>query len=172
MMEMHISGSSVKLSPITKQNLSLINLWYRQTDSFGFATGGKNPEEIRIGQNDGLTGFVLGIYPAGNDNCIGLVAGEIKNIREPVLWVRTFLIDTGWQRKSYGSNAFKLLSDYISANYSIKKVFVSVSVKNRAGALFWKSLGFRCIRLFYGSSGHNSTVFIFEKVIKSCLRPK
>ncbi|MBP7174877.1 MAG: GNAT family N-acetyltransferase [Thermoclostridium sp.] len=164
-MDMHISGDSIKLDPLTKENLSMINLWYCQNDSFGYATGGKNPEEVLAGLNDEHAGFVLGIYPTGTEGCIGLIAGEIKSVREPVLWVRTFLIDTLWQRRHYGSTAFQLLAEYIARNYQIKRVFVSVAVKNRVGMQFWKSLGFRCVRLFYGSSGHNSTVYIFEKVI-------
>lgn len=162
-MNIHISNDSVELNPVTKEDLSMVNLWYRQVDAFGYATGGKNPEALLNEECNGLNSFVLGIYLAGKENCIGLVAGELKNIREPVLWVRTFLIDTGYQRRHYGTKAFTLLSDYVFKNYHIRKVFVSVSVMNHTGALFWKSLGFRCVKLFSGAAGKNSAVFIFEK---------
>lgn len=165
-MDIHISGDAVVLNPVTQEDLSMVNLWYQQVDAFGYATGGKNPEEVLNEAGNGQNGFVLGIYPAGFDNCIGLVAGEFKCIREPVLWVRTFLIDTRHQRRHYGTKAFSLLADYACKNFGIRKVFVSVSVKNRPGALFWKSLGFRCIRLFTGSPGKNGAVFIFEKVMR------
>lgn len=167
-MEFFISGDTVKLNPVTKTNLSMINLWYRQVDSFGFATGGKNPEEIMIeeSRSDRFPTFVLGIYPSRKDNCIGLIAGEIKNINEPVLWVRTFLVDTAWQRKQIGSQAFQLLSDYTRRKFHIKKVFVSVSAKNNTGALFWNSLGFRCVKVLHGTESENRLIFIFEKVIQ------
>ena len=166
MMDIYISGDTIKLTPMKKEDLSMINLWYHQIDSYGYATAGKNPEEVLAGLNNENTGFVLGIYPAGTESCIGLIAGEIKSIREPVLWVRTFLIDAHWQRMHYGSTAFQLLSEYITRNLHIKRFFVSVAIKNRVGAAFWKSLGFRCIKLFFGSSGHSSSAYIFEKVIQ------
>ncbi len=165
-MNIHISSDSVELNPVTKEDLSMVNLWYRQVDAFGYATGGKNPEALLSEEHNGLNSFVLGISPAGKENCIGLVAGELKSFREPVLWVRTFLIDTGYQRRHYGTKAFSLLSEYAFKRFNVRKVFVSVSVKNHTGALFWKSLGFRCVRLFSGSAGKSSAVFIFEKIMR------
>ncbi|NLN64783.1 MAG: GNAT family N-acetyltransferase [Clostridiaceae bacterium] len=160
-MDFYISGEAVKLSPVTQGNASIVNLWYRQVDSYGLATGGKSLEELMSLRDKG-SGFVQGIYPAEKDTCIGLIAGDFMSTGEPVLWVRTLLIDTAWQRKHYGTHAFNLLADYARRHFHVSKVFISISAENHTGKLFWKSLGFRCIRL---AQGKTNTVYIFEKVL-------
>lgn len=165
-MDIRLFGDTVKLKPITKETLSLISLWYSQAASFGYATGGKNPEEIiEASLSSSLPCFALGIFPVFTENCIGLITGEIKKIREPVLWLRTLFVDTAWQRRHFGTHAFNLISDYTVKAFHIRKIFVSVSMKNRTGVLFWKSLGFQCVRLFRGSDNGLGTVLIFEKVV-------
>lgn len=164
-MNFFIADEYVKLNPIGKDKYSLINLWYRQVDSFGFATGGKNPEEMML-HSSTFPCFVSGVYPANRDNCIGLIAGEFKKAREPVLWIRTFLVDTIWQRHRYGTHAFRLLCDYFQRNCSIKKVYVSVFAENLTGTAFWTSLGFTCITVLRSKDNKkNRDILILEKVI-------
>jgi RimJ/RimL family protein N-acetyltransferase len=173
-----VSDGYVSLYPIKKTDASIVRMWYEQADNFGYATGGKNPDEILnilISQQNqttvcGLGGFpcfVLGIYPFGRNNCIGLIVGEIKTLHEPVLWLRTCLVDTAWQRKHFGTRAFNLLSDYIAKNYNIKRIIISVHSQNQAGKLFWESLGFICVQALKAKCTENKAdILIYEKVIK------
>ncbi len=167
-MDISISNEFVKLYPIRKNNLSLLNLWYRQVHSFGYATGGKNPEEIlfQMQNPERIFSFITGIYPAGWDNCIGLVAGELKTIRNPTLWIRTFLVDTEWQRKHFGTYTFRLLSGYFAEKYRVKEIYVSVCKKNKVGISFWESIGFRCVKVLKRNDiDPEQDILILEKVL-------
>ncbi len=164
-MDIKITGEYVKLNPIEKNNLSLINIWYCQVDAFGYATGGKNPEKIllRMNNSDRSSAFISGINTAKEDNCIGLIAGEFKFTPCPLLWIDTFLVDTRWQRRHYGTHAFLLLSEYAFRHCHAERVYVSVFEENKIGRAFWTSLGFSCARIL---TEKNKSIYILEKVIQ------
>lgn len=164
-MDLITNNEHVKLNPFDKNNLDLIKGWYDQVNSYGFATGGKEPEETVLKQS--YTSFVSGIYPAYCDNCIGLVSGEYKTFREPLLWIRSFFIDRLWQRKRFGTYAYQLLAEFFYCHYYTKRVYVSVSSDNKTGIAFWDSLGFHCVKGVKFAEPYNGrAALIFEKVIE------
>lgn len=166
-MELAVKNEHVMLNPFNKSNLALLKFWYCQVSSYGFATGGKNPEDIILRQDlNGSNFFASGIYPANDEICIGLVSGEFKASKDPVLWICSFFIDKRWQRKHYGTNAFQLLLNYSCQHHHIKKVFVSVMAENKTGIAFWKSLGFHCVKELHTAESYSRHgVFILEKDI-------
>lgn len=162
-MELYIKGEKVNIKPINNENLLLLNFWYHQMDSFGFATGGKSLAELLAPKENS---FVSGIYTNDNISCIGTVSGQFTTIKENVLWIRTLLIDTAWQRKQFGTHSFNLLCDYAAENFMIKRVYLSVSAENFAAKIFWRKMGMSCIKTLRGNEPLKSNnVLIFEKVI-------
>ena len=98
-MEMFINGKDILLKPINQGNLFLLKQWYEQVDSYGFATGGKSVKDILpVDENS----FILGIFITPENKCIGVISGDFKQAKQPVLWIKTFMIDAVWQRKRYG----------------------------------------------------------------------
>lgn len=79
-MDLSVAGKFVKLCPIRESDISLINRWYQQDESFRYAAGEKKPEDIviQIKQPSRFTSFVSGIYRTGDNICIGMIAGEFK----------------------------------------------------------------------------------------------
>lgn len=161
-MQLYIEGESVNIKPVNGESINRVNLWYSQWDSYGFATGRKKAEEaLATGGNS----FASGIYTK-NGTIIGLIIGEFKNLKETVLWIRTFLIDTAWQRKKFGTNSFNMLCDYAEKQFNIKRICLSVSEKNLAGISFWRKMGMTCTKtLEFNEPERNSRVLIFEKVV-------
>ncbi|NLY18544.1 MAG: GNAT family N-acetyltransferase [Clostridiaceae bacterium] len=164
-MDLAVSNRHVRLYPFGENNLSLLRFWYRKVSSYGYATGGRDPEDIILRQNlNGANYFASGIYTANGENCIGLISGEFKTLKDPVLWIRSFFIDKRWQRKRYGTYAFQLLVEHSCRHYHIKRVYVSVLAENKTGVAFWKSLGFNCVKKINNTkfiNGHG--IFILEK---------
>ena len=166
-MDLAINNDRVKLNPLNKNNLALIKDWYSQMNSYGYATGGKDPEEAIFGQSCSMENcFISGIYPACSDSCIGIVSGELKRTKSSVLWIRSFFIEEKWQRKHFGTYAFQLLSEFFYRYYHTKRAYVSVSVENKTGIAFWKSLYFYCVKIMRLSESEEKGILILEKVIK------
>lgn len=162
-MELHIEGEKVNIKPVNDDNINIVNLWYSQHDSYGFATGRKNAVDALLTNPDS---FVSGIYTQ-NETIIGLITGEIKKLKETVLWVRTFLIDTAWQRKQFGTHAFNLLCSHTAKQFNVKRVYLSVSEKNTAGVYFWRKMGMSCVKTVESNNaGNKSGILIFEKVLQ------
>lgn len=164
-MDLAVKDDHVRLSPFNKNNLPLLKFWFCQESSYGFATEGRNPEDIILRQDKEKDNFFAsGIYPAKGDICIGFVSGEFKILSDHVLWICSFFIDKRWQRKRYGTNAFQLLEKHSRRHYHIKQVFLSVSAENETGIAFWKSLGFYCVKEL-NTTGYlkKNGVFILEK---------
>lgn len=166
-MNPEINNDYVKLNRLDKNNLAMVKNWYSQMNSYGYATGGKEPDEAIFGQSSSMENcFTLGIYPAYSENCIGIVSGEVKTSKKPVLWIRTFFIDEQWQRKHFGTYAFQLLTEFFYRHYNTKRAYVSVSVENKTGIAFWKSLCFYCVKIMSLSESEDQGILILEKVIK------
>ncbi|NLM09744.1 MAG: GNAT family N-acetyltransferase [Clostridiaceae bacterium] len=161
-MKLYIKGEKINIKPINGDSINMVKYWYGESDSYRFATGRKKAEDVLKICPDS---FVSGIYTE-NETIIGLIIGELKKIRETVLWIRTFLIDTAWQRKQYGTYSFNLLCKHASEHLNVKRVYLSVSEENKAGISFWRKMGMSCIKtLEINDSENNSGVFIFEKVL-------
>lgn len=159
---MYIEGEKVNIKPINNDSINMVNLWYRQPDFYGFATGRKKAGDVLLTQPDS---FASGIY-IGNETIIGLIIGDLKTIKETVLWIRTFLIDTVWQRKQFGTYSFNLLCNHIEKHFNVKRVYLSVSEKNFAGISFWRKMGMSCVKTVESKDPENKGgVFIFEKVL-------
>jgi len=164
-MDLSVTGKFVKLCPIRESDISLINRWHHHIESFRYATGGKKPEEILIQMKQPST-FISGIFRTVDNICIGLIAGEFKTVSEPLLWIRTFFVDTGWQRKHYGTAALQLLLQYSHEVYRVERVYVSVHKKNAAGTAFWINSGFVCVKVLKAADADDGdNVLIMEKVI-------
>ncbi|NLK68539.1 MAG: GNAT family N-acetyltransferase [Clostridiaceae bacterium] len=160
-MEMFINGKDILLKPINQGNLFLLKQWYEQVDSYGFATGGKSVKDILpVDENS----FILGIFITPENKCIGVISGDFKQAKQPVLWIKTFMIDAVWQRKRYGTLSFNILCDYASQQFGIKCVYISVSKENLAGIAFWNKMGMNCIKVIPRGEPLSS-ILIFEKVI-------
>jgi len=161
-MDLFITGEKVDIKPIGENDTDMVKRWYSEHGLYGFATGRKNIEEI-LQVSPGS--FVSGIYTK-DEILIGLIAGDFKNINEKVVWIRTFLIDAGWQRKKFGTFSFDLLCRHLAENYNVKRIYLSVPKKNRAGINFWIKMGMYCVKTVKNSEAEkNCEVLIFEKVL-------
>lgn len=126
-MDLFITGEKVDIKPIGENDTDMVKRWYSEHGLYGFATGRKNIEEI-LQVSPGS--FVSGIYTK-DEILIGLIAGDFKNINEKVVWIRTFLIDAGWQRKKFGTFSFDLLCRHLAENYNVKRIYLSVPKKKQ-----------------------------------------
>lgn len=168
-MDLSVAGKFVKLCPIRESDISLINRWYQQDESFRYAAGEKKPEDIviQIKQPSRFTSFVSGIYRTGDNICIGMIAGEFKKACEPLLWIRTIFVDTCWRRKHYGTTALQLLFRYSREVYQAERVYISVHKRNTAGTAFWINSGFSCVKVLKAADADDGNdVIIMEKVIR------
>lgn len=71
----------------------------------------------------------------------------VRNTASP-LYLRQFYIKKEYRRKHLGSEAFKLLLDYLKAD----TIDIDVLPWNKSGMAFWKSMGFAeiCVSMRYG----------------------
>lgn len=161
-MQLYITGEKADIKPIDEKSLNIVERWYCENGTYGFATGRKSFSNIF----NALPGsFVSGIY-AKNGEIIGLITGELRKARDTVLWIRTFLIDAAWQRKRFGTYSFGLLCNYASGHFNAKRVYLSVHEENRAGINFWSKMGMQCIRIIETKEQEmNCKILIFEKVL-------
>lgn len=160
-METYINREDIILKPIDKDNLYLLKYWYAQINSFGFATGGKSVEEVLPTDKNS---FIWGIFIKAENRCIGAIIGDCRQVKVPVLWIKTFLIDTAWQRKKYGTHSFSILCNHATQQLGIKRVYVSVSKENIAGVAFWRKMGMTCVKTIRSGESMGS-ILIFEKVL-------
>jgi len=161
-MQLYIECEKVIIKPIDVNSVNMVKLWYHQWDSYGYATGGKKTDEA---WSTRLNSFVSGIYTK-NETIIGLITGELKRIKENVLWIRTFLIDAAWQRKQFGTYSFNLVCNHTAEYLNVKRVYLSVSEENTAGINFWRKMGMTCVKTIGGKDpGNNRGILIFEKVL-------
>jgi len=168
-MDLSVAGKFVNLCPIRENDISLIYRWYGQDESFRYAAGGKKPEEIlnQTKQPSRCSSFVSGIYLAGDNTCIGLIAGEFKKVYEPLLWIRTVFVDACWRRKHYATMALQLLFRYSREVYQAERAYVSVQKRNAAGTAFWTYSGFSCVKVLKAAGADDGNdVIIMEKVIR------
>lgn len=82
---------------------------------------------------------LLAVY---DDNLIvGIVAyGIDPDIQTP--WITTVMIDQKYQRKGYGREAVKQLTDLIMTRHQCKKIIIGHRPENDVAAKLYDSLGF------------------------------
>ncbi len=97
---------------------------------------------------DRMRGFLSGEYAAFFFRDAGEVVGYalVRRTASP-LYLRQFYIDRAFRRRHYGREAFFALMDHLRA----ETIDVDVLPWNRAGMLFWQSLGFEeiCVSMRY-----------------------
>ena len=88
--------------------------------------------------------FFLDDKSESSDKTIGYAL--VKHTASP-LYLRQFYINREYRRKHLGSEAFKLLLDYLETD----KIDIDVLPWNEKGMAFWKSMGFTetCISMRY-----------------------
>ena len=92
--------------------------------------------------------FILGDYDAYFFRDNGTVIGYALVRRSPKpVYLRQFFIDRNCRRKHLGKEAFAELMNVLQAD----EISIDVLPWNKAGVLFWKSLGFSetCISMTY-----------------------
>ncbi|NLG89644.1 MAG: GNAT family N-acetyltransferase [Clostridiaceae bacterium] len=166
-MDLSVAGKFVKLCPLRENDVTLLNRWYHEVESFRYATGGKKPEEILIQskQDARYSSFVSGIYRTVDNTCVGLIAGEYKIVSEPLLWIRIVFIDSCWRRKRYGTMALQLLFRHSRETCRAERAYVSVYRGNAVGTAFWKNCGFSCVKILKAADSDSDDIIIMEKVI-------
>ena len=109
-----------------------------------------NLEELKERMKDFLSTeysayFFADDTPEASDKVIGYAL--VRNTASP-LYLRQFYIKRECRRKHLGSEAFKLLLDYLKVDI----IDIDVLPWNKTGMAFWKSLGFAeiCVSMRYG----------------------
>ncbi|OAN15279.1 GNAT family N-acetyltransferase [Exiguobacterium undae] len=77
------------------------------------------------------------------DRPIGFMMIGAANEQERYIWLDRFMVDRRFQGKGYGKLFLKQAIQYITKQYDVDEIVLSVHPKNRSACLFYEKNGFQ-----------------------------
>lgn len=164
---------NIKLRPILRSDLTILNKWKNDEEIYKYLGGGFNPVSIDQQENwidklinidnynkryiieyDGVSVGMIGLYSINNiyQNCeIGIYIGE-KN----------------YHGKGIAAKSMLLLEDYARKYLNIRKIKCYVVLENKKAHELWKRIGFKDVGVLKEErfiDGKFMDVMIMEKFL-------
>jgi ribosomal protein S18 acetylase RimI-like enzyme len=151
-------------------DFKLLEKWYGMTDQFGYATGLKSFDEIKVRMvASDFPGNASMIMLNGRERPVGFVFSEMKHSHQKqVLWINIIIVDPDFQGQGLGTCAINKMLAMAQNRSDAKAALVSVSERNSRGLSFFEKLGFvRCKSLEDSLSAFGpNDVAIMKRLIK------
>lgn len=144
---MELYGEQLKLTSAGTEAAEELLPAYNGDERFlrwsGYGTGKMSLEMLQADVQETLS------YPGGTIWRITDLAGQLVGVAETALvpppetgWIALLLIRRKFQGRGYGSEAAKLLEDYLLSLPGIKQVGLAVLLQNMPALDFWEKRGY------------------------------
>jgi len=146
-----IKGNMIYLRPIQKNDITYLNKWKNDEETYMYLGGGFMPTSIDLQEKwlDSLidtTGnnkwFIVCDY---NDKPLGMIGLYNINWIHRTCEIGIFIGDHNALGKGYGKEACKILENFAKEYINIRKIKLSVVSDNEHAINMWLSLGYKKI---------------------------
>ncbi len=143
---MELYGKHLRLTAVGAEAAEELLPAYNGDERFlrwsGYETGRIPLETIQAGIQETLG------HPGGTIWRVTDLAGQLAGVAETALvppetgWIALLLIRREFQERGYGSEAAKLLEDYLLSLPDVKKIGLAVLQQNAPALAFWEKRGY------------------------------
>lgn len=151
MYSLNVNNNDIYFKNVQLNELTEIYKWYNNIKEYGFATGVENPvsfQDILKEYYKVLSSpeeFFISLYNISNE-MVGVIKGNFIEEKK-IVWIKVFIIKTGFQKKGYGKKAVGLLKDYFIKKIK-QKAYILPSIKEIAGLmLFGKNKALKRLKI-------------------------
>jgi hypothetical protein len=166
MLEVELRFNDIDISNITKGDLPIVQKWMRLQNQFVHdETDLQELKERFLESYISECEFFLKINK--KDELIGIIKGrlEFKNPNEA--WIWSFHLDNKYKTTKMNNEIVEKLLEYFLEWYGIDIFCTRIIKSDEEGLSFWKSIGFKSIRMvkdFYSINGKYMDMLIMKKL--------
>lgn len=151
MMDIKVENRLVSLISIKKNEINQLIEWLKYKKDCIMATGCEQSQhsialEEKIAEDSSNNMTFIAWVCNKEGRRIGIIKGLMDTNNFYSLWIKMLLIDVNDRRKGYGRLTVTGLVEFLSKQYPLKRVCVSVILDNTDGLAFWYSLGFKAVK--------------------------
>lgn len=168
-----LSKDGVQLRPLVRDDLSKLNQWKNDEETFMFLGGGFSP--ISIDQQAGWIDKLIEMTPnnkrfiiEAEDKAIGMIGLYSINYINQNCEVGIYIGEKNLHGKGYGKIAYQIIEDYAKGYLHQRKIKLFVVKDNDKAYKYWEKLGFEKVGLYKEErfiKGKFRDLLIMEKFI-------
>ena len=169
-----IKGEKVYLRPIIKKDITFLNKWKNDEETYMYLGGGYMPTSIDLQEKwldemiDTTGNNKRFLICDNKDTPIGMVGLYNINFIHRTCEIGIYIGNKDAKGKGYGSEACRLIEKFAKEYLNLRKIKLSVVSDNKVAIHMWKSLGYQKVGEYIEDryiKGEYKSVTLMEKFI-------